>query len=289
MSAAEESSLNAPVRTLGIIAGGGSLPERLVQACDKQDIGVFIVAFRGQTDPRVYKDHHHMLARLGAAGKIIETLKTHGIRDLVWIGSIRRPSLAELRPDMRALKFFTRLGLQALGDDGFLRSIRREFEMEGFRLHGVQEFAADLLAAEGCVGKHQPGSADWPNIERALKVSQVLGELDVGQSVIIQEGLVLGVEGVEGTDELIRRCGGYRRRGHGGILVKTCKPGQDRDLDLPTIGPETIKRCAEAKLHGVVFYAGQTLLVAPQEVADLADRHDIFVVGLSPARKSHAV
>jgi len=288
MSAAEESSLNAPVKTLGIVAGGGSLPERLLQACDRQDIGVFVIAFRGQTDPRVYKGRHHMLTRLGAAGKIVDTLKAHGVRDLVWIGSIRRPSIAELRPDMRTIKFFARLGLNALGDDGLLRAVRREFEMEGFRLHGVQEFAPDLLAAEGIVGKHQPGNADWPNIERGLKIAQTLGDLDVGQAVIMQEGIVLGVEGVEGTDELIKRCGGYRRKGRGGILVKTCKPGQDRNLDLPTIGPETVKNCAEAGLHGIVFYAGLTLLIDPQEVADLADKHNIFVVGLSPAKKKDA-
>jgi DUF1009 family protein len=121
-----------------------------------------------------------------------------------------------------------------------------------------------------------------------LKIAQTLGDLDVGQAVIIQEGLILGVEGVEGTDELIRRCGAYRRKGRGGILIKTCKPGQDRDLDLPTIGPETVKNCAEAGLHGIVFYAGLTLLIDPQEVADLADRHNIFVVGLSPAKKKDA-
>lgn len=277
MPAAEESR----VKKLGVIAGGGGLPEKLILACAQEDIDVFIVGFEGQTDPRIFEGRNHMLTRLGAAGQVINTLKTHQIRDIVLIGSIRRPSLAELKPDMRTARFFARLGMRALGDDDLLAALRHELEKEGFRIHGIQKFAANLLAGEGPVGRCKPQGKDRRNIERGIEIVRTLGRLDVGQAAIIQEGVVLGVEAAEGTDELIRRCGTYKRKGHGGVLVKLCKPQQDMDLDLPTIGPQTVELCAASGLAGIVVEAGKSLLLDASETAALADKHKIFVIGIA--------
>src|SRR5688500_17769126 len=120
------------IEKLGVIAGGGSMPERLLHACDKNGIEPFIVAFDGQTNPSLLQGRRYMLTRLGAAGLVINTLKAHEIRDLVFIGSIRRPSLKELRPELRTLKFFARLSTRALGDDGLLKAMKKELEREGF-------------------------------------------------------------------------------------------------------------------------------------------------------------
>ncbi|MCB9989161.1 MAG: UDP-2,3-diacylglucosamine diphosphatase LpxI [Rhodospirillales bacterium] len=283
MSAPPESRVDdqiPAITRLGIIAGGGGLPSRLVAACDKAGIDVFIVGFEGQTDPQVFSGRKHLLTRLGAAGHIFKTLKERKIDDLVLIGSIRRPSLAELRPDIRTAGFFARLGVKALGDDGILSALREEIESEGFTVHPVQDFARDLLMPEGLIGKKKPSKADQADIERGIEVSQALGALDVGQSVIVQEGIVLGVEGVEGTDALIRRCKAYKRAGRGGVLVKTCKPQQDIALDLPTMGPETVRLCAEAGLAGIIVQAGTALLLEPEEVAGLADKNKMFVMGV---------
>ncbi len=265
---------------LGVIAGGGKLPERLLSACDRTGQDVFVVGFDGQTDPGILENRNHMMTRIGAAGKIISTLKNHNVRDLVLIGSIRRPSLAELKPDLRTARFFASVALKALGDDGLLRALRHELEGEGFTIHGVQDFVADLLAPEGPVGRYKPKKQDWPDIERGVEASQMLGQLDVGQSVIVQEGIILGVEAAEGTDELIRRCSAYKRRGRGAILVKSCKPQQDRSFDLPTIGPDTVQACAMAGMAGIVMQARRSLLVDPEKVAALADKYKIFVLGL---------
>jgi DUF1009 family protein len=225
---------------------------------------------------------NHIYTRLGAAGQIINTLKSHDIHDLVLIGSIRRPTLSELRPDLRTLKFFMRLGMRALGDDGLLAALRHELQDEGFIVHGVQQFAGDLLAGKGTMGRHKPKHSDRDSILRGVNVAFELGRLDVGQAVVVQEGIVLGVEGIEGTDELIRRCAAYKRDGRAPILVKICKPGQDPDLDLPTIGPETVIIAGEAGFAGIVVHAGQSLMLEPEKVTELADRLGIFVVGINP-------
>lgn len=282
MPAPKKSSVAPEIhpKTIGVVAGAGTLPAALVHACIKKDIEPFIIGFEGQTDPALIEDHNHLWTRLGAAGQIINTLHAHDIKDLVLIGAIRRPSLMELRPDLRTAEFFARIGLKALGDDGLLSAMRSELEKEGFTLHGLQEFAEDLLMQEGEVGAHKPGKADWVDINHGIEISRELGRMDIGQAVIIQQGIVLGVEAAEGTDELIKRCKVLHRKGKGGVLIKTCKPQQDTDFDLPTIGPETIKNAAEAGLAGIVTHAGHSLLVEPEKVAQLADQHKMFVIGV---------
>ena len=279
---AQESTM---ARKLGIIAGGGSLPEKLLNACDQKDIEVFVVGFEGQTDPKTVQNHNHMWTRLGAAGQILNTLHSHNIEDLVLIGSIRRPSFSELKPDLKTAEFFAKIGLKAIGDNDLLGIMRELLEEEGFRIHGVHKFAEDLLASEGPVGKHKPKKADWIDIRRGIDISQELGELDIGQSVIVQEGIVLGVEAAEGTDELISRCKHLKRKGRKGVLIKTCKPQQDRDFDLPTIGPETIRKAAASDLAGIAIHAGFSLLLDPQEVAEIADKHKLFVIGIDPSKQ----
>ncbi|WP_435641833.1 LpxI family protein [Micavibrio aeruginosavorus] len=270
------------VKLLGIIAGGGLLPERLLGVCDTKGIDTFVVGFERQTDLAILKDRRYMLTRLGAAGQIINTLKAHKVRDLVLIGSIRRPSLKELRPDFRTLKFFLRLGLRAIGDDGLLKALRRELERDGFKIHAVQHFIEDIMPKAGRIGSREPTPEDMNAIRHGIKVAHTLGRLDIGQSVVMQQDLVLGVEGIEGTDELIRRCGLLKREGRGPILVKMSKPQQDESLDLPTIGPDTIHHAALAGYAGIAIEANRSLLLDPQKVADLADQYKMFVIGVDP-------
>ena len=280
MPASTESRLNSPIQHLGVIAGGGSLPQRLLDACDEEGIEPFIVAFDGQTDPAILHDRKFMMTRIGAAGLIINTLKSHAVRDLVFIGTIRRPSLKEMRPDLRTLKFFSRVMTRALGDDGLLKAMKDELQGEGFKIHGIQSFVHDLIASEGSYGSLQPDETAQADIHYGLNALRTMGGLDIGQSIVMQEGVVLGVEAVEGTDELIRRCGTLKRAGRGPILVKASKPGQDQQLDLPTIGPATLLAARDSGFSGIVIEAGRTLLIDPQTVSELADEFKIFVMAV---------
>ena len=140
----------------------------------------------------------------------------------------------------------------------------------------------DLLVKQGIMGKHKPDKQAKEDIRRGIEVATELGKLDVGQAVVVQQGLVLGVEGIEGTDELIRRCGGYRRKGDGGVLVKLRKPQQDMRIDLPTIGTRTVERAKEAGLRGIVVHAGNGLVVDEADVIKLADKYGLFVMGVNP-------
>lgn len=276
MPAIPESS----IKKLGIIAGGGLMPARLVHACGDTGIEPFIIAFDGQTDLSIVQGHNHLITRMGAAGQIINTLKSQEIRDLVFIGSIKRPNIREMRPDLRTLLFYARLATRALGDDGLLRAMKGELERDGFRIHGIHQFVPDLLAATGQMGRHAAPPSFDSDIGRAVDVLRATGPLDIGQSAVVQDGVILGIEAAEGTDALIRRCAGLKRAGRGPVLVKLCKSGQDRDLDLPTIGPDTVQAARECGYAGVVVEAGATLVLDPDRVAAIADEAGIFVIGI---------
>lgn len=272
-----------PVK-LGIVAGGGDLPARLIEGCRTTGRPFFVLAIVGHADPAIVAGVDHAWIRLGEAGRGISILHEQGVVDLVMAGPVRRPSLRDLRPDWRTTRFFARLGFRALGDDGLLGAVIRELEGEGFHVVGLHEVLDGALAVEGVWGRHRPDEQAMSDIARGREVAEGLGALDVGQSVVVQQGIVLGVEAIEGTDALIARAGGLRRTGGGGVLVKISKPGQERRVDLPTIGVATVRNLAAAGLSGLAVEAGATVVVDREGVINAADAAGLFLLGL-PARK----
>jgi hypothetical protein len=267
------------VGTLGIIAGSGTLPARLAAAAEASGRRVFILGLEGHADPAVIAPFPHSLARIGAAGQILGALRGAGVDELVLIGPVKRPSLLTLMPDAEGAKILARIGRAAFaGDDGLLAAVIRVFEEEGFRVRGAQEVMADLAAPEGVLGAVQPGAAAEADIIRGVAVARALGAADVGQAVVVQQGIVLGVEAVEGTDALLARCAGLRRDGAPGVLVKLAKPGQEARADLPTIGVRTIEGAAAAGLAGIAIEAGMTLMPERSATVEAADRLGLFIV-----------
>ncbi len=275
---------------LGIIAGGGELPARLIQVCRAMGREVFVIAFEGQTEPATVAGVAHAWIRLGRFGAALEALKGEGVEDLVLIGPIKRPRLGEFGLDIRAARWLAKVGAESLGDDGLLRAVISALEEEGFRVHGADDLLVDLLAPAGPLGVHRPDAGAERDIARGLAVAKALGEADVGQAVVVQQGIVLGVEAVEGTDRLLRRCAELGREGPGGVLVKIKKPGQERRVDLPTVGVLTVTGAARAGLRGIAVEAGGTLIVDRLAVVEAADEAGLFVLGIDvPAVTAAAI
>ena len=277
--------MNSSNRKLGIIAGGGSIPAQLVSYCQQKGQEFFVLAIEGNADKSFFTPQSgvpHQWIRIGQAGTGFKRFADEKVQDVIMIGTIRRPSFFDLVPDLRTAAFFAKVGAKSLGDDGILRALVSEIESDGMRVKGVHEAMPDLLAKSGVMGKHKPDKQAVADIKRAIEVATELGKLDVGQAVIVQQGLVLGVEGIEGTDELIRRCGDYRRKGDGGVLLKLRKPQQDMRIDLPTIGTRTVERAHETGLRGIVVHSGNSLIVDEDKVIKLADKYGIFVMGVTP-------
>lgn len=275
--------MNDGQRKLGIIAGGGVIPQMLINYCRENQRPYFVLAIEGNADRALFNnDIPHQWIRIGQAGTGFKRFCEEGVEDVIMIGTIRRPTLADLMPDLRTTAFFAKIGLKALGDDGILRALVKEIEAEKMKVIGIHEVMPQLLVQEGCLTKVKPDKQALSDIARGTEVALCLGELDVGQSVVVQQGLVLGMEGIEGTDELIKRSGNYRRKGDGGVLVKLRKPNQDMRIDLPTIGVKTIENAHESGLRGVAVHAGNTLIVDEKEVIKLANKYKMFVIGINP-------
>ncbi len=268
---------------LGIIAGGGSLPGQVIAACRAEGRPFFVLALKNFADEAAIAGVPHAWVRLGAAVRGVELLQEQGVEELVMVGPVKRPSLATLRPDARTAKWLTRVGISALGDDGLLKAIMTAIESAGFRFVGVDSILGSLVASEGQYGKITPDGQAMVDIERGIDVANGLGAADVGQAVVVQQGIVLGVEAVEGTDALLARCADLRRPGPGGVLVKMKKPNQERRIDLPTIGVDTVEHAAAAGLRGIAIEAGGTLVVDREEVVRRADAAGLFVIGIRPA------
>lgn len=269
------------MRKLGIIAGGRDLPRELIERCRTIGRPHFVIAFKGQTDPETVKDTEHAWVHVGAVGQALMHLRQAGVEDLVMVGPLRRPSWTELRPDVKGALWVARLTRQGFGDDSLLRIITEELEKEGFKVVGVDSLMGDdFLAPLGVMGTVKPDALAQQDVKRGIEVALALGKVDVGQAVIIQQGMVLGVEALEGTDGLIERCKALARPGVGGVLVKIAKPGQDRRVDLPTMGPETVESAMKTGLRGIAVEAGSVQILHRQRLLEKANQAGIFIMGI---------
>jgi len=267
--------------SLALIAGGGRLPRVLAEAALGAGRDLLIVGLEGMVDQETLDAGRSCVVPIGAAGRLMGLLRAEGIREVVFAGKVRRPSLKEMKPDWRGVKFLARIGAKALGDDGIMRAIIAAFEEEGFQVLPVDQVMRSLLAPLGPLGSLRPDELAQSDIAHGLEVARLLGQADVGQAVVVQEGLVLGVEAIEGTDQLLARVGPLRREGPGGVLVKIKKPQQDRRADLPTIGLTTLAGVRAAGLRGIAVEADATLILDRQKLIEEADKAGIFVIGVT--------
>lgn len=265
---------------LGVIAGSGELPARLVEVCRANGRAVFVLAFEGQTDPATVAGVEHAWVRMGQSAPALDALHGAGVEELVLIGPVKRPGLSEIGFDLRSAKFLAKITAQGLGDDGLLSAAIHALEDEGFKVIGADDILVDFLAPLGPLSTATPDDQAESDIARGLEVLRALGAVDVGQAVVVQQGIVLGIEADEGTDGLLARCAALAREGSGGVLVKVRKLGQERRVDLPTLGVETVAGAVRAGLRGIAVEAGGSLIVDRVAVAEAADSAGIFLCGI---------
>ncbi len=267
---------------LGIVAGGGPLPGVVAESAAAKGRPVFIVGIRGWSDSTI-EQFPHAWVRYGALGETIDLLKQAQCRELVMIGPLDRPTLFNFRPDWTILRsLFHVLGLLRRGDDGLLSGTVRYFEdQHGFHIRPAEEFAADLVAPPGLLTKTKPSLADETDIQMAVDIVRKRGTQDLGQGAVVASGQVLDVEDKAGTDEMLKRVARLPARpGRSGVLVKLPKPGQERRIDLPTLGLTTVENAANAGLAGIAYEAKGALIANIDGVGKRAEELGLFVIGL---------
>jgi DUF1009 family protein len=270
---------------LAIICGGGSLPFAVAQAAQRSGRRVVLFAIRDFADrERVAAFPHHWVS-FGQFGLFRRLARQEGCRDVVMIGTVVRPAIWRIRPDLVTLRMLPRIvSMFRGGDNRLLSGVARLFEENGFRLLGAHELAPEILMPQGVLGRVQPHEGDHADIARGLAVLAACSPYDVGQAVVMAQGRVLAIEAAEGTDQMLLRVAQLRASGRiavrGGVLIKAAKRGQDMRVDLPSLGPRTVEGVARAGLAGMAAVAGSAIVAEPDALVRAADDARLFVVGV---------
>ncbi len=274
---------------LVMIAGGGDYPVQLARILAGRGERLFIAALDGAADPEAFGgDADVRRYRLGQLGTLLEELRTRRIADIVMLGALPRPSFGALRPEISTLKYLPHFAKAFQGgDDHLLRGVVSFFEQQGFRVHGPAQIAPELTAPPGPIGRRPASAAQRELLEHGFSLLKALSPFDVGQAAILADHRVVAIEAAEGTDAMIRRvadlvASGRLRIGKGdGVLVKLPKAGQDLRVDMPAIGPDTLRNIAAAGLAGIGLRAGEVLVGDRAALGQLADQLGLFVEGVA--------
>lgn len=264
--------------TLGIIAGGGNLPQEIADIYSRNGGRCVIAALEPENNfhmSGIYDTQHF---HIGQVGGIIDFFKEQKVEEIILVGTIERPELPSIKVDFRGSRLLARIMKNKfLGDDNVLKIACQFLEENGFRVISPIELMQLTDYDSSFVSVNYPNLCDEKDIEVGKEVLETIGKLDIGQSIIVYESYVLGIEAAEGTDNLIRRCESLRRAKKGGVLVKMSKPTQDMRLDVPTIGPDTIFYLAKHGFHGVAIERKKVIIVNPEETKNLAADNNIFI------------
>ncbi len=275
-----------------IVAGNGDLPFEAAEALAVRGRAVHLVGIAGEVEERIAAFPHDIIdwTQIGRLFRILESLDA---RDLILLGGIaRRPSVKLQRMDWGAARtMFDLLGVMLAGDNSILSGVIEVFGKRGFRIVSVPELLPELLVKSGANSRVSITKRDEQRIAHGHSVINALGPFDVGQGVVVVGKRVVAVEGLEGTDAMLRRVMTLRDEGRlpqkpGGVLVKCPKPGQDERADLPTIGPETIRNANAAGLLGVGVLAGKTIIVNRNKTLSMADDRGLFIAGIEGAQSN---
>ncbi len=264
--------------TVGLIAGGGQFPFLIADEAGAAGLRVVAVGFSGHTDVSLagrvdaWSELH-----LGQLSKLFRFFKDQGVSRVVFAGAVSKPKAMDVRPDFKAVKLLFKL--KTKGDDALLRAVADELESEGMRVVSPLELVPGIATPAGVLTSRRPRKHEWEDLEYAWPRARAMGRMDIGQSLIVKSGMVVAVEGLEGTDEALLRAG--RLAGPGCVAVKVLKPGQDERIDLPAAGETTIETMIQAKAACLGIEAGHSVFFNMRESLSRADAAGISVVGLS--------
>ena len=265
------------MNNIGIIAGGGKLPIAIGINLIKKNFNVCFFVIEEFFNTKHYKDFDVTIINLKSAKHIINSLKYKKIDSIIMAGNINRPSLTDLSFDYQTFKLAKNLLLNKTGDNGLLVSIKNYFNDNGFSYFDWKKHCPELFANKDILTQIKPSNKAQENLQKAISIFKSFGEIDVGQSMIVQNKIVLGLEAVEGTDNLMIRCKSYKKSGDKGVLVKFSKYNQSNILDIPTIGENTIRLIKDCEYEGLFLEKNRCLIIDKEKTIDLANQYKIFI------------
>ncbi|GMT42180.1 MAG: hypothetical protein IEMM0002_0591 [bacterium] len=263
--------------TLGLIAGRGELSRIVCETAKKRGVPVSAVAFDAGTAKQIQNLADVKFLGLGQADTVINRFKDAGVRDVCLIGKIEKKLVFnKINFDLRGLKVMKKL--MSKSDTDIMLAIIEELENEGFEVAKQSDWLPELLVEKGTLGNKKPAKNVLGDFEFGLGICRELASKDIGQIVVIKDGVVLAVEAVEGTNAAIER--GCRLGGKGAVMVKTSRPNQDFRFDIPSVGPDTVRLLADHKAAGLAIEATRTLVINLPETISICNRAGIVFAAM---------
>ena len=271
---------------IGIIAGMGELP--VIIAKDARERGYKVITVALETLASLEMDSVSDEIRWvnpGKFGELIDILKKHQIKEAIMAGKVPKSLLfkSKITPDLRAVKLL--FSIKDKSDDAILNAITKELAGEGIEIIDTTKFSPHLLTPVGCLTRKKPDEEQWKDIEFGWKIAREIGKLDIGQTVVIKGKAVMAIEAIEGTDEAILRGGKWA--GDGAVVVKVSKPQQDMRMDVPAVGPDTLKSMEKVNAKVLALEAHRSMIVNRETVIREAESAGIVIVGISPETMHH--
>ena len=262
------------------IIGKGDLPEVVINYAHNNDYKFIVAGIKGLSPKFLVNKYDHFWFHMGEVNDLIIKLKQHNVNKIVMVGSITRPSLLSLKVDSLGKDIIKNYYSKISGDNSLLSMVIYVFESYGFEVISPQTICPQILAKEKnyTLIPYQQYISD---IKNGFIIAKELGKLDIGQSIIFQQNIVVAVEAVEGTKNMILRSKKLLKKNSKGILIKTHKLNQDSRVDLPSIGEKTIIQAKKANLAGIVIEADKTIILNQKKTIELANKYNIFLLAVA--------
>jgi UDP-2,3-diacylglucosamine hydrolase len=267
---------------LGLIVGESSLPNYVINKLLKKNIEFLILDLTKSNIYKRYKNSYSL--KITELGKAISLLKKNNCKDVIFIGKVERPDISLLKFDTKALFYLPRLfSAFKKGDGNILKEIIKIFKENKLNVVNSMKFTPELIFNEKSINKLKINNTDKSSISKGVKIIKSLSKFDIGQSVVINNGYVLAIEGPEGTDETIKRSLHLSKKyniKNKSILIKFPKANQDLRIDLPTIGFDTIKNCIKANIKGIAVKRFQNIILDKDKIINLVKKNNFFIISI---------
>ncbi|MCG8684199.1 MAG: UDP-2,3-diacylglucosamine diphosphatase LpxI [Desulfobacterales bacterium] len=278
--------LDKDVKILGLIAGQGRLPFLVAHGARTAGLKVICVGLGDNPEPSLAQEvDTFYTVGLARPGQWIRKLRRHNVTHTIMVGRVAKSRLhspwriIKYLPDWRGLRiYYSRVKNKGIQTDIFLGALADELATGGIILEDSTMYCQEHLAHAGVMTKVQPNAEAQADIQYGWDIAKKLGELDIGQAVIVKEKEVIAVEGIEGTAEMIKRAGQHCRRGNW-TLIKTAKPNQDMRFDVPCVGTDTIEGIKANGGKNLVVEAGKTIIIDKPDTLALANKLGIAIIG----------
>ena len=265
---------------IGIVAGSGKLPSLLAKSCIQKGHEYKVLAINNFFEESISGVVADLKIDIGQIGKAIKYFKEENIKEIILVGGIKKPKIFSFFPDFKTFKILFKLGFLRYKDNKLITSLIEVIQEEGFIVTGAKNFLPELIAPEGIIGSIKINKEDSSEVDSAFLAARDFGLKDIGQAVVWRKGRLIATEDINGTDYMLSKISLKNINAKpSGFLVKVLKPGQEIRIDMPTIGPDTIRMVRAAGLEGIVVHANYTLIVEIKKTINLANELGVFLFG----------